>query len=99
QFMEKASWISSLHVNYLLGLDGISLLMVIMTTGIFPFVLGVSFKPITERIKQYYFWIMLMETAVLGVFLSLDLVLFYIFWEAMLIPLYFLIGTWGGANR
>jgi NADH-quinone oxidoreductase subunit M len=92
-------WIASLHVNYFVGMDGISLLMVLMTTGIFPFVVGVSFKNITERTNQFYFWVLLMETAVLGVFLSLNLVLFYVFWEAMLIPMYFIIGQWGGAKR
>jgi NADH-quinone oxidoreductase subunit M len=99
QLQESVAWIKSLHINYFVGIDGISLLMVIMTTAIFPFVLGVSFKPITERVKQFYFWIMLMETAILGVFLSLNLVLFYVFWEAMLIPMYFLIGIWGGKAR
>jgi NADH-quinone oxidoreductase subunit M len=96
---EIKSWIPALHINYFLGMDGISLLMVLMTTGIFPFVVGVSFNSITERTKQFYFWVLLMETAILGVFLSLDLVLFYIFWEAMLIPMYFIIGSWGGSKR
>ncbi|MEO7719619.1 MAG: NADH-quinone oxidoreductase subunit M [Capsulimonas sp.] len=100
QMMEKHSWIplSKGAINYLLGVDGVSLLMLLMTTGIFPFVVGVS-KDITERHNQYYFWVLLMETAVLGVFLSLNLVLYYIFWEAMLIPAYFIIGIWGGPKR
>ncbi|WP_165864322.1 complex I subunit 4 family protein [Capsulimonas corticalis] len=100
QLLEKHSWIalSKGSVNYLLGVDGVSLLMVLMTTGIFPFIVGVS-KDINERHNQYYFWVLLMETAVLGVFLSLNLVLFYIFWEAMLIPAYFIIGIWGGPKR
>ena len=58
-----------------------------------------SFGTITERVKEYYFWVMVMETAILGVFLSINLVLFYIFWEAMLIPAYFIIGMWGGPKR
>ena len=99
QFTERFSWIPELHVNYFLGVDGISLLMVLMTTGIFPFVVGVSFGSITKRVKEYYFWVLVMETAILGVFLSLNLVLFYIFWEAMLIPAYFIIGIWGGPKR
>lgn len=96
---DKLSWIPSLHINYYLGMDGISLLMVLMTTLIWPFVVGVSFKEITERAREYYCWVLLMETAVLGVFLSLNLVLYYVFWEAMLIPMYFIIGIWGGPNR
>ena len=99
QLEDKLSWIPSLHINYYLGLDGISLLMVLMTTGIFPFAIGVSFREITERTRQFYCWMLLMETAVLGVFLSLNLVLFYVFWEAMLIPMYFIIGIWGGPKR
>lgn len=96
---EQAAWIPGLNINYLLGIDGISLAMLLMTTIIWPFVVGVSFREIKERESQYYFWVLLMETAVLGVFLSLDLILFYVFWEAMLIPMYFIIGIWGGPKR
>ncbi len=99
QIVDKASWIASLHINYFMGMDGISLLMVLMTTLIFPFVVGVSFKEITERAREYYCWVLVMETAVLGVFLSLNLVLYYLFWEGMLIPMYFIIGIWGGPRR
>ncbi len=99
QLIDKTSWIPSLHINYFLGVDGISLLMVLMTTAIWPFVVGVSFKEVTERSREYYAWVLVMETAVLGVFLSLNLVLYYVFWEAMLIPMYFLIGIWGGPKR
>lgn len=99
QLEDKLSWIPGLHINYYLGMDGISLLMVLMTTLIWPFVVGVSFKPITERVREYYCWVLVMETAVLGVFLSLNLVLYYLFWEGMLIPMYFLIGIWGGPRR
>ena len=99
QIVDKTPWVSSLHINYFLGMDGISLLMVLMTTLIFPFVVGVSFKEITERAREYYCWVLVMETAVLGVFLSLNLVLYYLFWEGMLIPMYFIIGIWGGPRR
>ena len=99
QLVDKTSWIPSLHINYFLGMDGISLLMVLMTTVIWPFVVGVSFKEITERSREFYCWVLVMETAVLGVFLSLNLVLYYLFWEGMLIPMYFLIGIWGGPRR
>jgi NADH-quinone oxidoreductase subunit M len=99
QLVDKVPWVSSLHINYFLGMDGISLLMVLMTTVIFPFVVGVSFKEITTRTREYYAWVLVMETAVLGVFLSLNLVLYYLFWEGMLIPMYFIIGIWGGPKR
>jgi len=99
QLIDKTSWIPSLHINYFLGMDGISLLMVLMTTVIFPFVVGVSFREITVRAREYYCWVLVMETAILGVFLSLNLVLYYLFWEGMLIPMYFLIGIWGGPKR
>ena len=99
QLQDKLNWIPSLHINYFLGMDGISLLMVLMTTAIFPFVVGVSFGTITERVREYYCWVLVMETAVLGVFLSLNMVLYYLFWEGMLIPMYFIIGIWGGPRR
>ncbi len=99
QLIDKCNWIPNLHIKYFLGIDGISLLMVLMTTAIWPFVVGVSFKEVTQRSREYYAWVLVMETAVLGVFLSLNLVLYYVFWEAMLIPMYFLIGIWGGQNR
>lgn len=99
QLVDKTPWIASLHINYFLGMDGISLLMVLMTTVIFPFAIGVSFREITTRTREYYAWILVMETAVLGVFLSLNLVLYYLFWEGMLIPMYFIIGIWGGQRR
>ncbi len=99
QLVDKTGWIPSLHINYFLGMDGISLLMVLMTTVIFPFAVGVSFKEINTRTREFYAWMLVMETAVLGVFLSLNLVLYYLFWEGMLIPMYFLIGIWGGERR
>jgi NADH-quinone oxidoreductase subunit M len=95
----RLAWIPTVHINYEVGIDGISLLMVLMTTIIFPFVIASSLGPIQERTKAYYFLIMTMETAILGTFVSLDLILFYVFYEAMLIPLYFIIGIWGGPKR
>ena len=101
QLVDKLNWITfgTTTIHYLMGMDGISLLMVLMTTVIWPFVVGVSGREITERAREFYCWVLIMETAVLGVFLSLDLVLYYVFWEAMLIPMYFLIGIWGGPRR
>src|SRR5579883_2371906 len=99
QFENRANWVPSVGINYYLGIDGISLLMVLMTTVIFPFVVGASLKATQDRTQMYYFLILFVETAILGVFTSLNLVLFYIFYEAMLIPLYFIVGMWGGSNR
>lgn len=100
-FLERGtSWgISQLGISYILGVDGIGLLMVLMTTAIFPFVVGASLKGIQDKTRMFYFLILLVETSILGVFDSLNLVLFYIFYESMLIPLYFIIGIWGGAKR
>jgi NADH-quinone oxidoreductase subunit M len=95
----KLPWIAPLNINYEVGLDGISLVMVLMTTIIFPFIVAASLGPIKERTKAYYFLLLTMESAILGTFVSLDLILFYIFYEAMLIPLYFIIGIWGGPKR
>ena len=96
---ESASWIPSLWNQLYTGVDGIGLLMLLMTTIIFPFVVGVSQKEIQDKTKMFYFLLMLVETAILGVFCALNLILFYMFYEAMLIPLYFVVGIWGGAKR
>lgn len=99
QFVERAQWIPSLGAQYLLGLDGISLLMVLLTTLISLIAMLCSWNSIVERSKLYYAMLLLLETGVLGVFLSLDLFLFYIFWDVVLIPMYFLIGIYGGDRR
>jgi NADH-quinone oxidoreductase subunit M len=96
QFMERARWIPSIGAQYLLGLDGISLLMVLLTTLIAWIACLCSWRSITSRTKLYYAMLLLLETGVLGVFLSLDLFLFYLFWDLVLIPMYFLIGIYGG---
>lgn len=99
QFVERAAWIPSIGAQYLLGLDGISLLMVLLTTLITFVATLCSWRSITHRTKLYYAMILLLETAVLGVFLSLDMFLFYIFWDVVLVPMYFLIGIYGGERR
>lgn len=99
QMVDRAAWMPSLGISYFLGIDGISLMMVLMTTVIFPFVVGISLKTTTDRPQMFYFLILFVESAILGVFSALNLVLFYIFYEAMLIPLYFLVGMWGGERR
>ena len=99
QFVERASWISSPPVNYSLGLDGISFPLVLMTTFLMPFCVTVSWTAIEKRVQLFMSMLLVMEAAMVGVFVALDFVLFYVFWEAMLIPMYLLIGVWGGPNR
>ncbi len=99
QFVYKILWIESLNVSYHIGVDGISLLLVLLTTFLTPLALLSSWNSITKSIRNYVVMMLLLEVGMLGVFVSLDLFLFYIFWEAMLIPMYFIIGIWGGENR
>ncbi len=99
QFGVSAPWLPQWGIGYTLGLDGISLFMVLLTTVIMPLAVLSSFKYITEREKLYYALMLTLLTGMLGVFLALDMFLFYVFWEIMLIPMYFIIGIWGGRNR
>jgi len=99
QFVELASWIPSLGVSYHLGLDGISLWLVMLTTFLMPIVVLGSFAGVEKREKEYYFLLLALEAAMIGAFVTLDVFLFYVFWEAMLIPMYFLVGIWGGKDR
>lgn len=99
QFVEKASWIPSLGVEYFFGIDGISLLLILMTTILSAIAVLSSFTAIHERLKEYYISLLFLEAGMLGVFMAEDLFLFYIFWEVMLVPMYFLIGIWGGGRR
>ncbi|MGQ0572237.1 MAG: complex I subunit 4 family protein [Armatimonadota bacterium] len=99
QFVERATWVPTLGIGYTVGVDGISLLLVGLVAVIFPIALLSSWEPITDRVKAFTIALLGLETAVLGTFLSLDLILFYVFWEAVLIPMAFLIGLWGGPNR
>lgn len=99
QLVERVAWIPSLGAQYLIGIDGISLLMVLLTTLITALATLCSWRSIDHRTKLYYAMLLLLETGVLGVFLSLDLFLFYLFWDAVLIPMYFIIGIYGGERR
>ncbi|MFQ6110880.1 MAG: NADH-quinone oxidoreductase subunit M, partial [Nitrospinota bacterium] len=99
QFVERASWIPSLGISYHLGVDGISLFLVLLTTFLTPVAILASFRDIKKRVRFYYMAMLFLETGMLGVFMALDLFLFYVFWEAMLIPMYLLIGVWGGPDR
>jgi NADH-quinone oxidoreductase subunit M len=99
QFLERADWIRALRVQYLMGIDGISLLLILLTSLLTFLATLSSWKAITVRVKEYYLFMLLLEVGMIGVFVSLDLVLFYVFWEVMLVPMYFLIGIWGGERR
>jgi len=99
QFVEQRAWMPTLGVSYHLGVDGISLLLVLLTTFLMPLVLLSSWHSIERHWKEFAITMLLLETGMLGVFVALDLFLFYIFWEAMLIPMYLIIGIWGGPNR
>ncbi len=99
QFVEKTVWIESLGISYHLGIDGISILLVLLTTFLTPLVILSSWTSIQTRIKEYMIMFLMLETGMLGAFCALDLFLFYIFWEGMLIPMYFIIGVWGGGRR
>ncbi len=99
QFVEKLSWIPQWGLTYYLGMDGISLLMVLLTILLLPLCVMCSWTYISKRIKEFHFSLLMMTSACIGVFVSLDLVLFYIFWEAMLVPMFLLIAVWGGPER
>jgi len=99
QFVETVPWIAAWNVFYKVGIDGVSLLLILLTTFTVPLAALFSFNSVTRREKEYYFFILFLEAAMIGTFAALDLFLFYIFWEAMLIPMYFLIGVWGGERK
>jgi NADH-quinone oxidoreductase subunit M len=99
QFEENRRWMPTLGVAYHVGIDGISLLLVLLTTFLMPLALVSAWGSIEDRFKEFTATMLLLETGMLGVFVSIDLFLFYVFWEAMLIPMYFIIGIWGGPNR
>jgi NADH-quinone oxidoreductase subunit M len=99
QFVENVPWVAGLGISYLVGIDGISLFLVLLTTLLMPLALLGGWRAVDKNVKGFLFFMLVLETGVLGVFTSLDLVLFYVFWEAMLIPAYFLIGLWGGERR
>ena len=99
QFAERHAWIPTFGIEYSLGLDGISLMLVVLTTFLTPIALLSSWEGIHERVKEFSIFMLLLEAAMIGVFVSLDLFLFYVFWDVVLIPMYFLIGIWGYDQR
>jgi NADH-quinone oxidoreductase subunit M len=99
QFEDVVRWMPTLGVSYHVGVDGISLLLVLLTTFLTPIVLVSAWRSIEDRTKEFLITMLILETGMLGVFVSFDLFLFYVFWEAMLIPMYLIIGVWGGPRR
>jgi len=99
QFVEVADWIPVFGIRYQLGVDGLSVALVVLTTTLTWISILASFGPIRERVKEYMISFLILEVGMVGVFVALDLFLFYIFWEVVLVPMYLIIGIWGGANR
>src|SRR5437660_2431655 len=99
RFEQNVSWISSIGAHYHLGVDGISLWLVLLTTRLMPIAILSSWTAVRKRELSYYIFLLLLEAAMIGVFVSLDLLLFYVFFEASLVPMFFLIGIWGGERR
>ncbi len=99
QFVENHAWIPSYGISYHVGLDGLSLWLVLLTTLLTPLALLGSWRSITSRVREFGIFMLLLESGMIGVFCALDLFLFYVFWEAMLVPMYFLIGIWGHERR
>ena len=98
QFVERAPWIPSIGAEYFLGVDGFSTLLILLTTMMGFIAVLSSWTAITERVKEYYIFLLVLQTGMLGAFMSLDFLLFFLFWEVMLVPMYFLIGIWGSAE-
>jgi NADH-quinone oxidoreductase subunit M len=99
QFVERYPWIPAFGIDYHLGVDGISLLLVVLTSFLTPIALLSSWGSIDRKVKEFSVFMLVLEAAMIGVFVSLDLFLFYVFWDAMLVPMYFLIGIWGYDQR
>ena len=99
QFLERVPWIPAFGIDYSLGIDGISLMLIVLTGFLTPIALLSSWESIHKKVKEFSIFMLLLETSMLGVFASLDLFLFYVFWDFVLIPMYFLIGIWGYERR
>src|SRR6476660_10002591 len=99
QFQEHAPCIPAIGAEYFTGIDGLSTLLILLTTMMGFIAILSSWNAITERVKEYYIFLLVLQTGMLGAFMALDFMLFFLFWEVMLVPMYFLIGIWGSANR
>jgi NADH-quinone oxidoreductase subunit M len=99
QFVERAEWIPSIGASYFLGVDGFSVLLILLTTLMGFIAVLSAWTAITERVKEFYIFMLVLQTGMIGAFVALDFLLFFLFWEVMLVPMYFLIGIWGGGRR
>ncbi|MBY0553293.1 NADH-quinone oxidoreductase subunit M [bacterium] len=99
QMVEKVSWIDRFGISYFMGIDGISLMLVMLTTFLTPIIILGSWKSIDQRVKGFHSALFILQTAMLGSFLAMDAILFYVFWELSLVPMYFIVGIWGGSRR
>ena len=99
QFTEKHEWVPSLQIHYHVGIDGISLFLVVLSALLTPIAILCSWKSVEKRVREFHIALLLLTSGVIGVFVALDLMLFYVFWEVMLIPMYLLVGIWGGTER
>lgn len=99
QMVEKTPWIDRFGISYFIGIDGISLMLVMLTTFLTPIIILGSWKSIDQKIKGFHAALFILQTAMLGSFLAMDAILFYVFWELSLVPMYFIVGIWGGARR
>ena len=98
QLVERVPWMPAFGISYIVGIDGISIFLVLLTTLLMPIAILASWS-VHDKVKEYLVFMLLLETGMLGAFVALDLFLFYVFWEVMLVPMYFLIGVWGGTRR
>ncbi len=98
-FTTLASWIPSFGIDYRIGIDGLSMVLIVLTTILTSISIVASFESIKEKEKEFYFFLLLLETGMLGTFIALDMFLFFLFWELMLVPMYFIIGVWGHGQR
>ena len=99
QFVERHTWIPSIGADYFLGVDGFSVLLILLATMMGVIAMLSSWTSVTTRLKEYYIFLLILQTGMIGAFVSLDFLLFFLFWEVMLVPMYFLIGIWGSDNR
>jgi NADH-quinone oxidoreductase subunit M len=99
QFVQHVPWVPDYGINFFVGIDGVSLLLVLLTTFLMPIVLLASWNDVSRSLRSYVFFMLFLETGMLGAFVTLNLFAFYVFWELMLVPMYFIIGIWGGARR
>ena len=99
QMVEKTTWIERFGISYFLGIDGISLMLIMLTTFLVPIIVLASWNSIEDKRKGFFAALFVLQSAMLGSFLAMDAILFYVFWELSLVPMYFMIGIWGGSKK